>query len=97
MILVYDRDTGELAANYGYQWWITKDGYTYYASGFGGQRIYIIPVLNMVIVMTAGNFEDSSLGDGIVTKITEALISKDNQMKKPILGEENISILSKLY
>jgi CubicO group peptidase (beta-lactamase class C family) len=41
-------------SGYGYQWWInTIDGYpVFYASGKGGQRILMIPDLNMVVVTT---------------------------------------------
>ncbi|THB77411.1 MAG: class C beta-lactamase-related serine hydrolase [Desulfobacteraceae bacterium] len=42
-------------AAYGYGWWLKKYfGYdTYYAQGYGGQRIMNIPDLNMVFVTTA--------------------------------------------
>ncbi|MEN6316369.1 MAG: serine hydrolase [Clostridiaceae bacterium] len=40
---------------YGYLWWINKyGGYTtYFAAGYGGQFIFIVPALNMIIVTTA--------------------------------------------
>jgi CubicO group peptidase (beta-lactamase class C family) len=43
--------------SYGYQWWI--DSYGYHALGFGGQYIYVIPGLDMVVVFTNGNIHDS--------------------------------------
>ena len=43
-------------ADYGYQWWIpTSDDVIqgYFANGFGGQYIYVMPHLDLVAVMTA--------------------------------------------
>jgi len=64
-----DPDTGEHTADYGYQWWRhtdnTVEGYLkindlFAATGSHGQRIYIIPHLNMVAVITAGNIREGS-------------------------------------
>lgn len=47
---------------YGYSWWthtFTKDGKRmdmFYAAGWGGQYIMVIPSLNTVIVFTGGNY-----------------------------------------
>lgn len=40
---------------YGYQWWITNvRGYkTFYALGFGGQYIFVVPDLDIVVVLTS--------------------------------------------
>jgi len=59
------ESTSEHIASYGYQWrmvaypgWVETypevDG-AYYASGFGGQYIFVLPNLNMVVVFTAEN------------------------------------------
>ena len=40
-------------ANYGYQWWVTAtgDGYpAYFALGYGGQHIFVVPALDLVMV-----------------------------------------------
>ncbi|MBN1304311.1 MAG: hypothetical protein JXA13_07735 [Anaerolineales bacterium] len=37
---------------YGYLWWIDNFG-GYSAHGFGGQYIYVLPDLDMVVVITA--------------------------------------------
>ncbi len=56
--------------HYGYQWWRFNDDHTavanlatndlYFAWGFGGQFIFVIPHLDLVIVTTAENFADST-------------------------------------
>ncbi|MAT96958.1 MAG: serine hydrolase [Anaerolineaceae bacterium] len=61
-----DTQTG---FHYGYQWWRFSDDHTavanltvndlYFAWGFGGQFIFVIPHLDLVIVATAENFENS--------------------------------------
>ena len=54
----------ESGGGYGYQWWILAaqvGGETIrfpYAVGWGGQRIYVVPQLDMVVVMTAEGYND---------------------------------------
>jgi len=51
--------------SYGYQWWqrtfkiINRNIESFYAIGGGGQFILAIPEYNMVVVSTAGNFDNS--------------------------------------
>jgi CubicO group peptidase (beta-lactamase class C family) len=55
---------------YAYQWWRYKDaGSTgqllqvndvFYADGWGGQLIWVVPHLNMVVVSTGGNFDSGN-------------------------------------
>lgn len=42
-------------ANYGYLWWIeqVQGRHAFFASGFGGKYIYVIPELDLVVVTTA--------------------------------------------
>ena len=47
---------GTRAGNYGYLWWLDED-YGYSAHGRGNQRIYILPRMNMVVVITGGGLE----------------------------------------
>jgi CubicO group peptidase (beta-lactamase class C family) len=47
---------GAPVANYGYLWWLDED-YGYSAHGRGNQRIYVLPRMNMVVVITGGGLE----------------------------------------
>jgi CubicO group peptidase (beta-lactamase class C family) len=44
---------------YGYQWWITDaTGYAaFYALGYGGQYIYVVPALDLVVAVAVGNID----------------------------------------
>lgn len=60
-------NTGD-GLQYGYQWWAGKvdvDGrhYAWHAAfGNGGQRLYMLPELDMVVVMTAGEYNSAHIG-----------------------------------
>lgn len=47
---------GNIGVAYGFQWWVTDDtGYeAFFALGFGGQYIYAVPELELVVVVAAG-------------------------------------------
>jgi CubicO group peptidase (beta-lactamase class C family) len=51
---------------YGYLWWLgtfsTGDTDTYFAAGFGGQFIFVLPEPEMVVVFTAGGFKNRDYG-----------------------------------
>ena len=57
----------EHLSGYGYQWTILKykdnslsrELYIYFASGYGGQYITVVPELSLVVVITAGNYGTS--------------------------------------
>ncbi len=55
-----------LVNGYGYQWWrgtfANGETDTYFAAGWGGQFIYVLPELDMVIVITGGHFQGSLQG-----------------------------------
>lgn len=59
-IKVPGEDGGKVG--YGYTWWTSETRQNgenldmFYADGWGGQRIIVIPDLDMVVVMTAGNY-----------------------------------------
>jgi CubicO group peptidase (beta-lactamase class C family) len=50
----------DLIWGYGYQWWLgtfnTGNIDSYFAAGWGGQYIFVLPELEMVVVMTAGAY-----------------------------------------
>jgi CubicO group peptidase (beta-lactamase class C family) len=60
--------------DYGYLWWLKyldADGVRYYgkaAQGNGGQKIYLWQELNMVTVITGGNYNSQSPSDEIIRK-----------------------------
>ena len=39
-------------SDYGYQWWVNPSGGYYEAAGYGGQQIYVLPDLDMIVVLT---------------------------------------------
>jgi CubicO group peptidase (beta-lactamase class C family) len=51
-----------LNPGYGYLWWLgtfpTGDTQTYFAAGWGGQFIFVLPEPKIVVVITAGGFEN---------------------------------------
>ena len=62
---------------YGYQWYLGKFGFTvstrprwdrselervWYAAGNGGQRLYVFPGLDLVVAITAGNYDTPDQG-----------------------------------
>lgn len=66
---------------YGYQWWLgtfsTGETATYFAAGFGGQFIFVLPEPEMVVVFTAGGFEERNY---------DALLQIMNQYILPAVG-----------
>ena len=62
------------ADGYGYQWWLKtyhSDSSvidSYYAAGWGGQRISVFPSLDMVVVFTGGNYTEDEPVDEIIER-----------------------------
>ncbi|MFC1493386.1 serine hydrolase [candidate division KSB1 bacterium] len=54
---------GDPDCQYGYQWWVdVVNGYeVYYACGYGGQRIFVIDDLDMVLVTTSDYDDENRL------------------------------------
>ncbi len=50
-------------ASYGYLWWIARapgEARAYFASGFGGQLVYVVPDRDLVVAMAADNVGTAS-------------------------------------
>ena len=62
------RINGEGLFFYGYQWWLGRSfrhgGELTWAAGvgLGGQRLYVVPALDLVVMITAGHYRDSLQG-----------------------------------
>ncbi len=56
---------------YGYQWYLETEG-TYAAHGNGGQRLAVLPARDMVVAMTAGDYDDFTRSS--TTAVFDALL-----------------------
>jgi CubicO group peptidase (beta-lactamase class C family) len=67
-------------SEYGLHWRISKIGSydSFYASGFGLQRIFVIPELEMVIVMTQNWYHDPPRGRIQMDRILEGILESLN-------------------
>jgi len=65
---------------YGYQWWrgTFSNGEidTYYAGGFGGQFIFVLPDMEMVVVFTAGRYDGCY--DGFYNIVNDYILAAMN-------------------
>ena len=79
---VDDQAFLDLNPGYGYLWWLgtfaTGNANAYYAAGYGGQFIIILPELDMVVAFTAGGFEGRDY---------DALLQIMNQYILPAAGQ----------
>ncbi|MCB9430356.1 MAG: serine hydrolase [Ardenticatenaceae bacterium] len=83
----------ELPEWYGYHWWTWKGDWFYgyrafVANGFGGQRIYVLPGLNLIIVTTA-NLDDVS--PEMANMQEEGIDTFINEIVLPTLTEVDIN------
>jgi hypothetical protein len=77
--------TGKISSEegYGYQWWTYKLG-SYYAKGRGGQRIFMVPVLDLIVVTTAGNSAvESDLYEPMLGQVILPSVKKMGQGSLP--------------
>jgi CubicO group peptidase (beta-lactamase class C family) len=68
---------GVAAESYGYQWWVANQAghSSFLAVGFGGQRIQVIPDLDLVVVITTDAAQqrddaDDLVGETIIPAVT---------------------------
>jgi CubicO group peptidase (beta-lactamase class C family) len=51
-----------LNSDYGYGWWVRPKDKLYEAVGRGGQRVTVLPELNLIVVMMGGGFDPAEVG-----------------------------------
>lgn len=74
---------------YGYQWWLRPQG-DYYALGWGGQQIRILPRQDMVMVITAGESGEYILHNDLVDGYLIPAVQSNNPLP------ENTAALKRL-
>lgn len=68
---------------YGYQWWsgstVWKGGPLRWHAAFGngGQRIYVVPALDMTVVVTAGDYGNAKIGSTIARLLEQIVAAAD--------------------
>ena len=67
------------SSNYGYQWWLHPSGY--YADGGGGQRIFVFPDLDMVVVTTGNGGSDDY---GVIANLLNSYILPAAESETPL-------------
>jgi CubicO group peptidase (beta-lactamase class C family) len=90
------------SSGYGYQWW-THEPNSFKASGFGGQQIYVIKDMNMVVVVTNGGGEELPLetftsvvvSDSALPENVNALKLLEEQIRNAAYSKSVLSALTK--
>jgi len=77
------RSHVSLAENegYGYGWWLQSIGPTdhlYYASGRGGQKIYVWPAKEIIVVLTGGGYDMGRIQEPLIASIRSDGVLPDN-------------------
>ncbi|UCG56885.1 MAG: serine hydrolase [Phycisphaerales bacterium] len=93
-------ETNRSAVGYGYMWWIVTDDFCgmkegdYYASGYGGQKLFVLPRINTVVVHRV-NIYNAGIDVGVTSSAPFQLMPKimkayTGQKKKvlPVLAAE---------
>lgn len=86
--------------SYGYQWWIYRNNpiKTYFAWGWAGQRIFIIPEKEMVVVFTSYDFSYSLhlfLLNQYIIPATEYIKSVDSTTEELMITRITVTVTNK--
>ena len=79
---------------YGYQWWVDNAGY-YAAVGYGGQRIFVIPKHNMVVVFTS--FKAFRKPDTLIVHYIIRAIESDSPLPENTTANTQLNELVEKY
>lgn len=76
---------------YGYGWWIRRrpPHTVYYAWGYGGQMVFVVPPLELVVVMTSDAYSAREGGhvEALRRMVTDAIIPAVSEPVRPLPGE----------
>jgi CubicO group peptidase (beta-lactamase class C family) len=79
--------------DYGLGWWLSRgDPSLFEANGRGGQRITVVPNLDIVVVMTGGEFEPGDIGGFILRALRSDAALPDNPLGQQRLADSLRSI-----
>src|SRR5690606_18179198 len=74
--------------DYGLGWWLSRgDPALFEANGRGGQRITVVPDLNLVVVMTGGGFEPGDIGRFILRALRSDTALPDDRAGQERLAQ----------
>jgi CubicO group peptidase (beta-lactamase class C family) len=82
-------DRGE---DYGYGWWTAREDeeFDYFtADGRGGQRIVVVPTLNLVLVTTGGGFES----DEVIPYVVAAMVDMEKALPANTTGAAQLEAI----
>jgi len=82
----FQTNTHVSFADYGYLWWLTPSGEYYYADGRDGQRIFVFPDKDMVVVTTGGGGRDQY---GVLETLLTSYIIPAVESKTPLPANPN--------
>lgn len=78
---------------YGYLWWVEQDTYTepcYYASGLGGQRLFVFPESGLVVVHNVNTYLNQSERSGNIKHLVQLILNAETG---PISSDPDLTTL----
>jgi CubicO group peptidase (beta-lactamase class C family) len=76
-----------VAANYGYQWWLDPSGSSYYADGRAGQRIFVYPDQDLLVVTTAGGGDQYGVLGKLLSSYILPAVTSDAPLPADVDGQ----------